>query len=48
MLKRMLVRMIFLTTNDDYNSEELRSPISTDDDGDGNGRQVSPHSILAV
>jgi len=32
----------FPNNNDSYHSEELRSPISTDDEGDGNGREVFP------
>jgi hypothetical protein len=32
----------FPNDNDSYHSEELRSPISTDDEGDGNGREVFP------
>jgi hypothetical protein len=32
----------FPNDNDNYHSEKLRSPISTDDEGDGNGRQVFP------
>jgi hypothetical protein len=36
----------FPNDNDSYHSEELRSPISTDDEGDGNGREVFPQFNL--